>query len=605
MIDQIFRVTIDGVVRTSSVETANITEGIRVYQVATFDFDITDDFTPVTELDIIIEYGDKIFNGFIYEVSRVSKGMLYIECRSYSAMLTEPYHSTNDSQIEDSTTSHGLCSEYATRYGIPINITAVDIDFGGNFEREGTPLAALSSIASTTGAEIWWDGTTLQIQPNKAIKESGRVISDYEIFDFIPKRNPIYQRGVKYVVVDATVSVSSSKDSYYPSQNTLSAKCSVDLDGCDGLVSAAIVPYTSYLRAEGASLRLVNKPLVFSTNMSPSKIVSVDAHIKSITKVTLNGSEITGYSKNYNVLTFSSEKRGMIVVEYIGYIYEGYAKIDNSQGGRYVEFDIYYNQDDRYSKQGYLQCNDYDKGNYTKDGRYDGIDSNGDDIKITTPKDMNYYKGFEVQTQGGDPTFSFYADSDQFKPSIITTQKNISCLDAGRLNARDSGDFVHQLECEPSSLEGVTSSGVDITSQTHLEGSLVVFDKDYKNVSISYTSDVDNHYVKFDADSDKIITMDISGNEFILNGFDSDDMDTAPCILGATVPVNMVYELGESLENVKGKQVEVSYPSGTTTMLTVNGMGMIYIPNIENGDHDINISSISSTAKMILVSGAE
>ncbi len=116
---------------------------------------------------------------------------------------------------------------------------------------------------------------------------------------------------------------------------------------------------------------------------------------------------------------------------------------------------------------------------------------------------------------------------------------------------------------------------------------------------------MDNHYVKFDADSDKIITMDISGNEFILNGFDSDDMDTAPCVLGTTVPVNMVYELGESLENVKGKQVEVLYPSGTTTMLTVNGMGMIYIPNIENGDHDINISSISSTAKMILVSGAE
>ncbi len=602
MIDQIFRVTIGGIVRTESVETANITEGMRVYQVAAFDFDIKDDFTPVPELDVVIEYGDKTFNGFIYEIVKVSKGMLSIECRSYSARLTEPYHSTHDSKIEDSTTSHGLCSEYSTRYGIPINITSQDIDFGGNFVREGTPLSALTSIASTTGAEIWWDGTTLQIQPNKAIGENGRVIHNYEIFDYVPGGESIYQRGVKYVVIDATISSSDEDASRYPGQSATNAQCSVSIDGCDGLVTAAIVPYSSYVKSNGVYLRLVSRPVVYSTNMSPSKNLSVDAHIKSVSKITINGSSVSGYSKEYNVITFPSEKRGMVVVEYIGYVYEGHARIDTAKGGRYVEFDIYYNQDSRYSKQGYLQCNGTSDGKYTDDGRYAGGE---DDLIISTPIVMNYHNGFDVQSQGDTPTFSFFADSNKFKPDIITTYKNISCLDTGRLNSRDGGGFIHYLEGTPSSLEGVTSLGIDITSSAHLEGNNVIFDKNYKNVSISYTCDVMNHYIQFDADDEKVITMDISGNEFILDGFDSDNMDTAPCVLGTTVPVNMVDELRESLENVKGKQVEVKYPSGLTTTLTVNVMGMIYVPNIENGDHGIDITSICETGRMILLSGAK
>ncbi len=605
MIDQIFRVTIDGVVRTSSVETANMTEGIRVYQVASFDFDIKDDFTPVPELDVIIEYGDKAFHGFIYEVTKVSKGMLSLECRSYSARLTEPYHSSNDSQIEDSTTSHGLCAEYATRYGIPINITAADIDFGGNFEREGTPLSALTAIAETTGAEIWWDGTTLQIQPNKAITENGTVIYDYQVFDYVPDNNTIYQRGIKYVVIDATIEGTPSTS--FTVQNTIDAQCSVDLDGCDGFVSAFIVPHTTYQTATGVSLSLVNKPLVYSENMSPSKTVSVDAHIKSVSKVTINGSQVSGYSVGYNTLTFSSEKRGMIVVEYIGYVHEGLARINNKSGGRYIEFDIYYNQDKRYSRQGYLNCTSSDDGYSDPNGRYYTTDNNDEDITITTPLVMNYEKGFDVQTQGGEPVFTFFANSEPFRPDVVTTQKTISILEAGRLSARDSGDFIHQLGSEPVSLVGVTSSGVDITSSATLEGDLVVFDKNYSNVSISYTSDVDSHHVQFDdsSETETIYTMNISDEDFILSGRDADDMNSAPCILGETVPISMVSKLNVTLEEVIGKQVTVTYPSDLTTSLTVDSMGMIYVPNIENGDHDIDITSISETARMILLSGAK
>ncbi len=578
MLDQLFRVKISNVDKTERVSTCTVTETIRVYQVATFQIDES----PATETDVVIDHGEKTFVGFVYKVEKTSKGLFTVECRSYSAKLTEPYHSNGDYRLEDSSTSHDLCAEYSARYGIAINITAINVDFGGNFERRGTPLAALTSIASTTGAEIWWDGTTLQIQPNKPITEDGTIIRDYDVFDFMPMQNPIYQRGIKFVEVNGNTS-----------QSTSSVSCNVEVDKCNGFVTANIVPHDSYDNAEGIELDPVRKRMNHNSSMDPSVTLQLEAHIVSIDQITINKGIVTDYTIEYDTIVFSSEKRGLVVVDYIGYAYEGYANIVNINGTRYSEFDIFYNGCDRYSFQDEMLCNDSS-----------GYDECLGTI-IMTPKVMNYGVGFNIQTVGSDPMFSFFSDTSIIPVSPVKTTDIRDWVERGSLSIENDGTVRHALRFTPYSLTEVRSGGTDITANCSLDGNYVVFDKEYRNVAISYSIVITNYYIRFDAHPDSNVTMVVNECEYSLEGINTDSTTSTECILGVTVPINMIEELGVKPFNAIGKEVTVRYPDDTVITLYVNSFGILYVPDIQRGDHKIDVTNISKTARMVLVSAAQ
>jgi len=158
MIEQIFRVTVNGDVITHKVSGCSISEQMqRIYNTASFE---SEDNLPTKSI-IKIELGDKVFDGFIYNSTKNGNNKYSIECRTFGGYMTTPFIADDTSIVIPVKTSHELCAYYSAEYGIPIIITAIDLNFGGDYEQDGTPLSALVSVANTTGADYWFDGTSI------------------------------------------------------------------------------------------------------------------------------------------------------------------------------------------------------------------------------------------------------------------------------------------------------------------------------------------------------------------------------------------------------------------------------------------------------------
>ncbi len=574
MIEQIFRVTLGSEVITDEVSSATITEQMQmVYQVCTFQSNIN----IATEQDVKVELGDKTFDGFIYSITKVSKSMFSVECRSVSARLTTPYHSDNDYQVEDSITSHDLCAEYALRYDIPINITSIDLDFGGNYERNGTPLSVLQSIANTTLAKIWWDGDTMQIHPKIPIEEMGRVIPPESIIDFIPSQKNIDQRGVKYIVVGESAQ----------SQTTTNMRCTAKVDPCNGETIARVIPHGAYQSSNGLSLSAISTPIIHSSTIASSLSAVLEADIVSIKSVTVGGVNIQGYSFKYDTLIFPSEQRGLLKVDYIGYGYHGYANIRNVDNTRYSQFDIFYGDCEVFSYQNEMNCSDTDGV----------VECEG--VTVFTPKTMNYAAGFNFQTSS-DVKITFYSDDQVIPNTVVTESGEKDWVDKGVLSERMDGTAVCTLRFDPLSLTEVRTNGVDITSHCSLAGRELSFDKVYTGVTIAYTTTILDHHVKFSADSSLRISMIVNSCDFNLDGADLDGSDGTVCADGMSIGINMVEELGVKIWSATWRLVPVTYPDGSGETLTTDGFGVLHIQSVPFGETKIDVSRIDATAKMIL-----
>ena len=152
---QLFNLSVGGVDITDRHVRSSISEAMnRVYDVATVVIDATSD--AILESEIIINYGGKTFTGFIYAVNKIGKNTLQLECRTNSAKLTEPY-SPRETVFDDATTSTELCALYAASQNVPITLTSEALNFGGSYERNGTMLSALQTVANITGAEYYDD----------------------------------------------------------------------------------------------------------------------------------------------------------------------------------------------------------------------------------------------------------------------------------------------------------------------------------------------------------------------------------------------------------------------------------------------------------------
>jgi hypothetical protein len=226
-------------------------------------------------------------------------------------------------------------------------------------------------------------------------------------------------------------------------------------------------------------------------------------------------------------------------------------------------------------------------------------------ILVVTPKEMNYYKGFTVQTLGGNPPFTFFNSSVPFGVKVITSSSVKPWIEPGNLSLEANGDIKHLLRVVPVSVVEIRSNGVDITVHTQLSGNYILFDKEYTNIIISYTTIIYDHFIKFFATPESIITMVVNGSEYPLEGFNKDMTGDAPCILGSTVPVNIYEELGVQPFEALYKTVIVTYPDGSDLTTTTDPFGMIYIPNIQFGDHLINVNQVNNMSRMILISGAK
>ena len=579
---QVFNVSINGVVKT--VEKCNISEEMnRLYDVAFFEMDEQ----PQTESTVIINFGDRTFTGFVYRTSKISKLLYRVECRTNGAKLTEPY-STFTEGFDEATTSHTLCALYASESGIPINITAGDLDFGGSYERKGTMLSALSNIANTTGAEYWDDGASIQIQPNKAITDNGVEIAPIDIFDFVQSDKSVYNKGVGFI----TVRDGGSETSDIISKNQIY----VEIDECTGELFVYPNPNGEIEHSVGVSpLTPINNTRVETNSLLDQDLIRLNGAIESIESVTLNGSNVSDYNfeSGHNVIYFNTLKRGTLVVSYTAYCYKGYTNISNTPIGRFISFDLFY-LDQVLMFQGFLS------------GDCLGASTDGD-MTCITPKEMIYPKGFDVYTIGGDPEFIFYDKNLQIIRSVIyTVEDYVSTEDATVED--DNGTYKYKTRYPIDTALDAKSSGVAVpyTILNNGDDYYFEFTQYYPRLKVSYKTPAVKHSVQFSNIEHGEITMVVRNNsteelcEYNLDGIDYDDLDSIPCELNQYIHVNIASELGIEVTGVTGVTLSYVKPDSTSGIVVIDDFGIAKMWVFMDGDYVIRTSPIKIKTSVTL-----
>ena len=581
---QVFNVAIDGTLKT--IEKCNISEEMnRFYDVAFFEMEEQ----PTPNATVVINFGDRTFTGFVYSTSKISKLLYRVECRTEGAKLTEPY-STFTEGFDDAATSHDLCALYALESGIPINITAGNLDFGGSYERKGTMISALSNIANVTGAEFWDDGSGIQIQPNKTIDDNGVEIAPKDIFDFVGSRQSVYNKGVGFVTVRSGGSETSdiiSKNSIYAEIDECTGELFV-YPNPNGLIehSTGISPLTHVSIARGETNSLLNQDLI-----------RLEGAIESIESVTLNGANVSDYNfeQGHNVIYFNTLKRGTLVVNYAAYCYKGYTNISDTLIGKFISFDIFY-LDQILMFQGFLS------------GDCLGASTDGD-MTCIVPGERLYPKGFDVWTIGGDPEFIFYDKNLQIIRNVVSSSVNpyVSVEDA-TLEQMESGNYMYRPRYDIGTTLEAKSAGVVVshTQESDEDGDFFQFTQYYPRLVVSYEVVATNHYIQFADIPQGVITMIIKNNntdeicEYDLDGIDYDDLDSIPCELDQYINVNIASELGVEVTDVIGKTLQYIKPDTTADSVTADDFGVVKIWVFVDGDYVINTASIKNRTTVTL-----
>jgi len=581
---QVFNVSINGVVK--AVEKCRISEEMnRFYDVAFFDMDEQ----PQAESIVVINFGDRTFTGFVYSISKISKLLYKVECRTEGAKLTEPY-STFTEGFDEATTSHELCALYASNSGVPINITAGNLDFGGSYKRTGTMLSALSNIANITGAEFWDDGSGIQIQPNKAITENGIEIPPIDIFNFVESKHSVYNKGVGFI----TIRNGGSETSDIISKNKIYA----EIDECTGEIFVYPNPNGLIEHSVGISpLTPINISRDETNSLLDQDLIRLDGAIKSIESITLNGANVSDYNfeSGHNVIYFNTLKRGTLVVSYTAYCYKGYTNISNTPIGRFVSFDLFY-LDQILMFQGFLS------------GDCLGASTDGD-MTCITPKEMMYPKGFFVYTIGGDPEFIFYDKNLQIIRDVVSDSSiPYTSVEDAKLEQMESGNYRYRPRYNISNTLDAKSAGIVVphTQEQDADGHFFQFTQYYPRLVVSYEVTGIKHTIQFPNIEHGEITMVIRNNntgqicEYELDGIDYDDLSSIPCELDQYIPVNIAEKLGVEVTEVKGLTLSYVKPDLASDTVVVDDFGIVKIWVFVDGDYVIDTSGIKNRTSITL-----
>jgi len=588
---QLFRVTLNGNNITEKIDNASIPEQMqRIYNTASF---ISDD-NLVTKGIIKIELGDKIFEGFIFSSTKTGDNKYNIQCRTVGGYLTTPFIASDTELVIPVKTSHALCAYYSDKYGIPIIITSINLNFGGDYVQKGTPLSALVSVANTTGADYWFDGTSIRIEPAKWIEEQGEEIPKTDIFDYEPFAKTIDQRGVGTVIV-GTKSTSTDK--------TVSMSCNSKINGCDGNVMIRVIPHDSYQSSEGLTgVISVQTPLSYKGVISNSSYLSLEADIKSIKSIKIDNAVVSGYTTIANTVVFTTEKRGVILVEYVGYGYTATANTKMVGGDKVASFSVYYGECEEYNYDGILTCPGGDNpSDKTVGGNCGGV--------ITQmPKTMNYKKGFTFSTFGVVPYIYFLDKSNRINISVSSNNKIISIIEPATLSTYNETESVrHKLKIPMSSVLGVKAKGKAISYTSDYE--YVYLSSMADAVTVAYEATGMEHTVSGTNSVFEDVSMVVAGEDggqcdYSLAGEDLNDPGTLTCSLGDSVLISIVDIHGISLEVVRGKSIPITDPFGTIITHVADDFGAVTIDNIQNGTYRIDTDSCWANSYIKFISYA-
>jgi len=584
MIDQRFKVEVDGVDVTSKVEKCRISrEEGRVYNLASFS--MGDQLQKMQ--NVIITMDSFTFRGFISAVDKTTKNMYTIECRSNNAKLTTPITQPEE-VLDPATTSHALMDYYAVETGVPITIDSIDLNLGIGYERNGTMLEAITAIAGVTKSDIYDTGNGLKITPRKSISTTGIPVKESDIFNFVSTRSDIINNGVGTVIIKT-----SADDGTGEGYNALdSSFCAADIDNSNGSVIVRINPIDILSETRGLTtnfagvltkMQMLKTEAIRSTEFYLDTAVESDADILS---VRVDGVDIS-YTLNEgtNYISFPVEQRGVIEVQYYGSIFA--SNVVTISGGFY-HIDLVDTQTKVYYYQGKLSTNDDDRQ----------VTAGG--LSVYAPRYMSYSQGYTVSVVGGDITPTFTYDNQPITIAYTRAEEEIILSESSNI-LYDGTDYYATVVNAIKEIVSVKARGEEVLYT--LDGDRLVFSEDYRQVVVVYKADAVRYHVKDGTVSFDYITMHMDDLEFRAEGYNPDDYRTYPPELPQYIPINLPTELGTFVSDVLGKTYDVKRPNGTTINYTPDDTGLIRIYVESPGQYSIDTSPAIPGSYMILTVG--
>ena len=552
---------------------------------------------------VAIEYGSKQFNGFVYR-TEADGDAWRVECRSDTARLTTPF-SLDMATVENYSTASDLLAHYAAETGISIDYRCADLDFGRAFERDGTMLDGIEQIVSVAAAEMYVrDSSTLVIRPHIGLSgNSARVIYDRDII------------GDAEMTMDsenASVGIVEISDS--DGADTADQQTAVEVDNCTGDITIYPVPFDGVSASAGMSpLAADEKTLHESFTIVDATYVQLKCEAAEVRSVRVNGAE-AAYTATGNIVEFPVVRSGFVDVEYIGRVYRSRVHGKITPNGIYWRIDIDHNGQIS-TEQGMIDIDcaqiGADRIGLIIPACGGGVD---DEMSVFAPGMMNYVKGFDLWISGGSPVFRFFVDGDELMISPTPHAETMTLRIRPELSYYTSAPSDTATRCRIPRpgfvVRDVYASDSDDPVWS-VDGEYVLFDRMYRNVEIVYELQaVRYHIEREDLGADvtmklaNVITpaADCEWMEWTLRGYDKYDLSTYPCVLPASLPVDIYGSLSVPLNSLVGQSVKVTTADdGTVQYCTIDERGFAFVSVSHNTEYVIDVSRFESGKSLVLI----
>lgn len=597
---QIFKVEIDSISWTDRVVKCDYSSLMdRAYDVVTLE--ISGKNPPAPKTDVVVTMQDTVFYGFVYDSIRIGRHLWRVVCRSDSAKLTLPF-SQIEEKIEPISSASQLMAYYSNISTVNIDYRSVDLNFGAGFQRTGTMLDAVAQIARVTGSQIRTTdgGRGVIIEPLEDIADEGIFIGPDEYFNFSRRTETIETSGVGHVIVSDGESIDSNPQ-----------KCTIEINDNTRQVKIFPVPSETLKPVEGiTNFEYIDSFEVETFTLNNQSLIELKASIGDIVSITLNGRKIYYRDFNYNVVYFEESLTGIVTVTYMAKAYTGFLKIETTPIGAYYLVRLDHNGE-ICIKQGILKSDISDNSFLC-----DWVASKNQDVaSVCGPARKNYVKGFSLYVIPKDADISFtYRKDGELIPGLFSpTASDVNYKLREELDLEPypgtGGQWVARarLSHVPGTIIEVYTSelGETDSSHYHYEDQYLYFDYLYHDVRIAYDQEArEYHFQKEDMHARIELLVGLNPvSDYItyeLEGFDKYDLDSYPCSLPQSLPVDIVGQLGVPPIKAVGKVVSVNEGQRFVGSYNVDNMGFIFVDADRDGNYKCDTNSIIPGSYCIL-----
>ena len=572
--------------KNKKVSSASISTQINTpYSTARFVIDTP----PPLRADVHLELSDETFGGFVYQVSKTAKNAWAVECRGNQARLTQPFSQAQDT-IEPEKTATELLARYALEANIDIDYQSVDLDFGAGYHRKGTILDEVLKIAEITGSEIIPTQNGIKIVSLEEIGNGGLEIFSSDYFDFLRTVRGVQNGGIGTVEI------------YSESSTSTTQSCTFKIDDKGGIVIYAL-PFEG-VKIESGAVGIEESESFEEENFTlfEQDTIHLKSEIARLVKISRNGIEIGAKSWEQNTIYLPKKMNGFVNVQYIGKVYRGKAHTTPTPKGAYYLIEGSHNGQKCHT-QGFLE---------KKTNNCYGCDwvenQNGKILSICASSQKNYVKGFHVyilSDENIDPTFSYKVDGQEQRGLMSPTSEDTiyRVVDTPQLVPQEDGTWTATLSFLPNEIVEIYTSEKENPPYTR-NGKILTFDSKYQNMQIAYNKSAKKYTFQHE-NIDGSVKLLVGAKplkswlEYDLEGFDKYDIQSYPCQLPQTLPVNIAEELSIPKSEVVGKVIKVKHKI-IESNITVDNFGYVFVLVTEDGEYKIDTNNIKSGSYITL-----